>query len=224
MRVRLPILLSVILSSFVFAAEPATPPSEPMVVDKEKKTITIPCKIAPRKIEDPRYTEIYPIEVVACWPFPKGQKAHETVVTFDVKPSDVSKALESFGLKPGKQANETDPASGPELKIFLEMPSASGTKRIPIEQSLVDKKTNRAMPKLKWHYTSCAMKKPNPDKPDEVYAADIRGTLICVFPVTDEVVIQTNLLFKDQSLLKLETNKKILPPIGTPVKLIIEAM
>src|SRR5688572_18328900 len=70
-----------------------------LVVDKEKKTITIPAKVAPRKINDPRYTEIYPIEVIACAEFPKGQKAHETVITVDVKPSDVHKALEGFGLK-----------------------------------------------------------------------------------------------------------------------------
>src|SRR6476661_4969050 len=73
-------------------------------VDKEKKTVTIPAKIAPRKINDPRYTEIFPIEVVACAEFPKGQKAHETVITVDAKPSDVHKALESLGLKAGKPA------------------------------------------------------------------------------------------------------------------------
>src|SRR5580692_5385234 len=64
-----------------------------VVVDKEKRTVTIDAKIAPRKIDDPRYKEIYPIEVIACWGFPKGQKAHETVVTIEVKPSDVHKAI-----------------------------------------------------------------------------------------------------------------------------------
>src|SRR5258706_13789170 len=73
-----------------------------IVVDKEKKTVTIPAKIAPRKINDPRYTEIYPIEVIACAEFPKGQKAHETVITVDAKTSEVHKALESLGLKAGK--------------------------------------------------------------------------------------------------------------------------
>ena len=52
----------------------------------------------------PTLTQIYPLEVVACYPAPQGQKAHETVVTFEVKPSEVAKALESFGLKPGKPA------------------------------------------------------------------------------------------------------------------------
>src|SRR5215468_3781703 len=72
-----------------------------IAVDKEKRTITVDARIAPRKINDERYKEIYPIEVIACWEFPKGQKAHETVVTIDIKPSAVHKALESLGLKPG---------------------------------------------------------------------------------------------------------------------------
>src|SRR3954466_14659901 len=75
-----------------------------IVVDKEKKTVTVPAKVAPRKINDPRYTEIYPIEAVATAPFPRGQKAHETVVTIECKPSEVHAALESLGLKPGPPA------------------------------------------------------------------------------------------------------------------------
>ena len=79
-----------------------------ITVDKAKRLVIVPCKVAPRKIDDPGFKEIYPIEVVACWPFrknpPGGQKAHETVVTFDfgVKPSAVHKAIEELGVKPGK--------------------------------------------------------------------------------------------------------------------------
>jgi hypothetical protein len=65
-------------------------------VDKEKRTITIDAKIAPRKLE--HLKEIYPIEVIASWPHPKGKKAHETIVTIDARPSDVHKALVELGL------------------------------------------------------------------------------------------------------------------------------
>src|SRR5687768_6808184 len=74
-----------------------------VVVDKEKKAVVIDCKVAPRKLADPKFEgKIYPVEVVASWAYPKGQKAHETVLTFEVKPSEVHKALEGLGLKPGK--------------------------------------------------------------------------------------------------------------------------
>src|SRR6266516_4891789 len=66
---------------------------------KDAKTVTIDAKIAPRKLA--HLKEIYPLEVIACWPHPKGKKAHETIVTIDAKPSAVHKALVDFGLKPG---------------------------------------------------------------------------------------------------------------------------
>ena len=63
-----------------------------LVVDKDAKTVTIDAKIAPRKLPHLKGV-IYPLEVIACWPHPKGKKAHETIVTIDdsIKPSDVHK-------------------------------------------------------------------------------------------------------------------------------------
>lgn len=195
-------------------------PAEAIKVDKEKKTVTVACKIAPRKL--PNLNEIYPIEVIATQP--KGQKAHETVVTFEVKPSDIHKALESLGLKPGKPAKgEGAEAAGPEVKIFLELPGAGGlAKRLPIEKTLVDRKTGKAMPTLKWTFTGSIDKQLDPNKPEKTYAADASGTLIAIFPVTDETVFQTNLTMKDEPLIKLETNTKVLPEAGTAVQLIIQ--
>src|SRR6266550_1852565 len=100
-RVMVGVLAAVVGASAAYAADEK---AAGVVVDKEKKTVTVPAKIAPRKIDDPKFTEIYPIEVIACAEFPKGQKAHETVITVDAKPSDVHKALESLGLKAGKPA------------------------------------------------------------------------------------------------------------------------
>ena len=102
-----------------------------MVVDKDKRTITIDAKVAPRKIDASGYDKIYPLEVVACWPFPKGQKAHETVVTFDAKPSEMANAVESLGLKPGvrrRTAAKRCP-TGPEVNIFIEVPTETGETR-----------------------------------------------------------------------------------------------
>jgi len=215
------LMLGVLVLLIAQVARAADEKPAGIVVDKDKKTVTIPAKIAPRKINDPRYTEIFPIEVIACAEFPKGQKAHETVITVDVKPSDVHKALESLGLKAGKPANAGDEkakAEGAELKVSLELP---GGKMVPIEKTLVDKKTGRTMPTLKWYFTGSAMKKLDPNKPDESYGADTTLTLIGIFPVTDETVIQSNLTMKDEPIVKMETNKALLPPEGTAVKLVI---
>src|SRR5713226_8928356 len=113
-----------------------------IAVDKDKRTITVDCKIAPRKMEDPKFQgKTWPVEVIACYPYPKGQKAHETVVTIDVKPSEVHKALESFGLKPGTpvRGEAKDPPQGPDVGLFLEIPDRDGRpKRVPIERTLID--------------------------------------------------------------------------------------
>jgi hypothetical protein len=208
------VILTVLLSSPSRAADE-------IVVDKEKKTITIPAKVAPRKIDDPAYKEIYPIEVIATYPHPKGKKAHETVVTFDVKPSDVHKALESLGLKPGKPAKtKEDKQTGPEVKIYLEIPTTGKAKRrVPIEDFLMDRKTEKAMPKVKWLFTGSTMNKLAADKP-ETYAADDSGTLIAIFPVTPETVFQSDLGLENEKFVKLDVNKK-LPPVGTAVSLVI---
>lgn len=208
---------------FAFAARAAEEPKPgTFKVDKEKKTITIPGKVAPRKL--PNLNEIYPIEVIAAHAAPKGQKAHETVITYDVKPSEIHKALEELGLKAGKPAKgEGAVPAGPEVKMVLEIPTDSGfPRRLPIEKALVDRKTGRSMPTLKWLFTGSIMKQPDPDKPEKVYAADLTGTLISVFPVTDETVFQTNLTMKEEPLLKLETDKKALPAEGSPINLVIQ--
>ena len=215
-----------VISLIAFRAAHAEDKPAGVVVDKEKHTITVDCKIAPRKMEDPKFQgKTWPIEVIACYPYPKGQKAHETVVTIDIKPSEVHKALEGFGLKPGTpvRGEAKNEPQGPEVGLYLEIPNADGRlKRVPIERTMIDPKTNKPMPKVKWRFTGSIMSKPDPSKDETVYGADMTGTLISIFPVTDETVFQTNLTMKEEKYLKLETDTKLLPPVGTPVKLVIE--
>ena len=110
------------------------------------------------------------------------------------------------------------------MRISLELPSAGGKPRIiPIEPAMIDVRTGKHMPPLKWHFTGSAMRQPDPDKPAKVYGADLTGTLISIYPVTDETVFQSNLTMNEESLLRLDTNKNMLPPEGTAVKLRIEA-
>jgi hypothetical protein len=198
-------------------------PGTGLVVDKEKRTIILPCAIAPRKL--PQLNAVYPIEVGATYPTPRGQKAHETIVIFEnIRPSDVHKALEGLGLKPGTPAQgENGTATGPELKLFLEFTGADGKpQRLPLDRTLVNRATGQPIPTLTWHFTGAAMRQPDPEKDEKVYGADLTGTLITLFPVTDEVVIQSNLTLKDEPVLKLETDTKVLPKEGTPARLIIE--
>jgi len=202
----------------------AQEPSAKLIIDKEQRAVIIPCKVAPRKL--PKLSDIYPIEVVATYPTPKGQKAHETVVTFEnIKPSEVHKALEDLGLKPGRPTRSAErKPEGPEVAVLLEIPGKDGnSRRIPIEQALVQKKSEEPAPVLKWHFTGSVMREPDPEKDEKVYGADLTGTLIAIFPVTDDTVLQSALSSQEEKSLKLETNAKVLPKEGTEVKLVIQA-
>ena len=190
-------------------------PQGAVVVDKEKKTVRVPCKIAPRKLAN--LPEIYPIEVLATWPAPKGNKAHETVVTFEVMPSEVFKAIESLGLKAGKPGRGEDPLQGPEVELLLEIPGAANApaRQIRFESILLDKKTGKALPNIKWHFTGSVPK-------DGKFGADVTGTLVALYPVTDEVVMQSGLTMREEGMIKLETAKNLLPPEGTAVTMVIK--
>jgi hypothetical protein len=199
--------------------------SQGVVVDKAQRTVTIDAKIAPRKLEYLK-GEIYPIEVIACWPHPRGKKAHETIVTIEAKPSAVHKAIESLGLVPGTPVmgeSKTAP-QGPRVNVYIEVPGPDDRpKRVPVYKTLIDPKTNKSMPReVEWRFTGSVMSKPDPAKEETVYGADLTGTLIAIFPVTNETVLQTNLTMKEEKYLKLETNSEVLPKEGTPVKLVIE--
>ena len=91
-----------------------------------------------------------------------------------------------------------------------------------IEEAMIDTKSGKPVPRLKWHFTGSALKQPDPEKDDKVYGADLTGTLIAIFPVTDQTVLQTSLTMEYERFMKLETNTNLLPPEGTPVKLVLE--
>src|SRR5438105_7797733 len=117
--------------------------SSGVIIDKEKRTVTIDAKIAPRKLAYLK-GEVYPIEVIACWPHPKGKKAHETIVTIEALPSAVHKALEALGLKPGApiMGGEKEIPQGPDVNLYLEVPTPEGYfKRLTTDKTIVDSRT-----------------------------------------------------------------------------------
>lgn len=194
-----------------------------VVVDEAKKTVTVDAKVAPRKLAN--LDQIYPIELIAGWPAPQGKKAHEIVVSVEIDPSEVHKGLEKLGLKAGKPAKGEDTkAEGPEVNVFIEVPDpAGGTKRVTMEKALYDPKTKKPCPKITFKFTGSVMTAPDPNNPDvKKYGADLTGSLISLFPVTDETVLQTAWTMKEEKFLKLEVNPDVVPKEGSAVKLVIE--
>jgi hypothetical protein len=193
-----------------------------IVVDKDAKTVTIDVKMAPRMV----LKEKYPLEVIATWPHPKGKKAHETIVTLDeaIKPSEVAKALESLGLKPGTPVKGDGEPKGPALNVYFIVPDPTGLDRkVTLDNAMIDGRTGKPFPKnIEWRFTGSALVQPDPNKTEKIYGADFSGTLMSIFPVTDETVMQTQLTIKEEGIMKLEVNTKKMPKEGTPVKLVLE--
>ncbi|MBX9626256.1 MAG: YdjY domain-containing protein [Gemmataceae bacterium] len=206
-------------------ADDPKPGAGGVTVDKDKRTVTVAAKVAPRKL--PHLEEKYPVELVAGWGHPKGKKAHEIVVAVDANPSEVHKGLEALGLKPGKPAKGPDAkAEGPAVNVFVEVPGEGGgpPKRLTLDKVLVDPKTKKPAPKMTFRFTGSVMSAADPTKPDDKkYGADLAGTLIALFPVTDETVLQTDWTMKEEKYLKLDVNPDVLPKEGSPVRLVIEA-
>src|SRR5439155_27168022 len=137
----------------------------------------------------------------------------------------VHNAIESLGLKPGKPLmGGKDQPKGPKVNIYLEIPGVGGeVRKVTMDKALLDPRNKKPFPKdTEWRFTGSVMSKPDPNKDETVYGADLSGTLIAIFPVTDQTVLQTNYSMEYEGIMKLETNTKILPPEGTPVKLVIE--
>lgn len=197
-----------------------------VVVDKDAKTVTIAAIMAPRKVFKGK-DDIYPLEVIATWPYPKGKKAHETIVNIDesIKPSEVHKALESIGLKPGTPVmGEGDP-KGPALNVYFLVPDSTGLERkVTLDRAMIDSKNGKPFPKnIEWRFTGSTQTQPDPNKNDKIYGADFSGTFLVIFPVTSETILQTELTIKHEGVMKLEVNNKVMPKVGTSVKLVIEA-
>ena len=194
-----------------------------VVVDKDAKTVTIDAKIAPRKLAN--LDKICPLEVIACWPAPKGKKAHETIVTIEAKPSEVHKALESLGLKAGMPVQGEGDPKGPAVKVYFLVNDSTGLPRkVTMDRAMVDMNNGKPFPKnIEWRFTGSVMTQPDPAKGDKIYGADYSGTLMAIFPVTAETVLQTELGIKNEGIMKLEVNNKVMPKEGTAVKLVIDA-
>jgi hypothetical protein len=194
-----------------------------LVIDKVKRRVSLPCLIAPRKL--PTLKETYPIEVIATYPHPRGQKAHETVVTVQgIRPSMVHRALLNLGLAPGQPARgQGARPTGPALDVSLEWMSDGKTRHLPLEKVLIDTRTGKPPPPLAWHFTGSAPRQPDPEKDDVVYGANVTGTFLTIYPVTDETVIQAAMPPEAESTWRLETNAKLLPRTGTPARLVLQA-
>ena len=164
------------------------------------------------------------LEVAVCR---QGTREHESVVATTARPSIVHAALLLAGLEPGRPARYRpdgtfEPATGGPVEIsirFDEEDPAAG--EMPLGDAILDE---RGEEPIDWLFAGSTVH-PNPPSlgPGEYYAADYAGTIVGLTTFGDEVVAAREArspeIGIDPAVWKVRPG--VLPPIGTPVTVII---
>jgi len=180
------------------------------------------------------------LELVACSP---DSREHESLVVTSAKPSHIHAALLLAGAEPGSPASwqiENDtivrvPPTGSKLTIKAIWTDPEGTTHTdPIESWVTSRDTNQSFT-TEWRFGGSrfvtintpipqpATDPPNqsqpPTTPQEVYEADLAGTIIALTTFGSEVISATKVLSHVAAIDEPQwiANPSTIPPVSTDV-------
>ena len=152
------------------------------------------------------------IELFACGP--RG-KTHESVLVLDVYPVDLQAALILIGAKHGRPAEGPGmgPPEGDPLDVFVEWQDGKRTVRRRAEALIRNSTTKRVMPKTAWIFTGSTFE-------DGRFKALVEESLIVSYWDPWAIINIGSDVGADDEILSVNT--KTVPPLGTPVTVIIQ--
>jgi hypothetical protein len=171
------------------------------------------------------------LEQIACSP---RTREHEALAVIKARPSDVHAALLLAGFEhgsPGSWSWEDEtlsftPPSGDRLKVYVRYERDGQTAEEPIGAWMVDGEGRPIFPDTPWVFAGSAFA-PNPKwmGPGEHYVADQTGSIIGLVTFGDEVVGFQRVFADQQAVepLQWQVRSDHVPPIGTPVTLVLRA-
>jgi biopolymer transport protein ExbD len=222
-------------------AQQASPAGKPVilttlpgiVVDTEKGEVRLEGKVCLREGA---------LELVVC---SAGTREHESVVVVKARPSHVTFALALLGLEPGQPAHWTEarafsPPAGETLEIIARFFTVSDEEKARVDKLIAEgakpediqvrKTLLKEVPAYKllrlsgsrvevtrpieWVYVG------RPEK-NMLVAADREGTVACLSNFVEAVI---DVPFESTAVnadLLYEANPDVVPPVGTPVELVI---
>jgi hypothetical protein len=170
------------------------------------------------------------LEQVACSPH---TREHESLVVIRAQPSQIHAAMLLAGFEPGKPGywtyeNEVldfHPPQGAELEVDARFVDAEGKPVTePIRQWIIADDGQTPLPSEPWIFGGSAFES-NPESmgPGEHYVADMTGSIIGLVTFGDEVIGFSKVMADKQDVQPLQwvINVDRIPPIGTPVTVII---
>lgn len=152
------------------------------------------------------------IELLACGP---GGKVHESVLVLEVNPVDLQTALLLVGLQAGPPMPELGqgPPRGDRLDIWVQWPTATGLKVRPLQDLAYEWRRGRALTSDGWVFTGSLFVEGK-------FKALAEESLIASYWDPWAIVnVQSELGADDEAL---SVNRAVVPPLHTPVTLILE--
>lgn len=160
------------------------------------------------------------LEMLAC---PRGTKEHESVVAVNTRAYLVHAALLSVGAEPGRPVSYKDgeyvAPTGDVIKITIEWLDPQGKKHSAKAQEWVrDMNTKKAMP-YEWVFAGSGFW-TDEETGKQYYQAE-GGELVCVANFSTAMIDVAAESTAANSGLLFETFTENIPPLGTPVRLVM---
>jgi hypothetical protein len=170
------------------------------------------------------------VELLACV---RGTKDYESVLALDCQPYDLHLGLLALGLEPGrpvsgelefyhvqKREEPAGPPRGPTVVVWVEWKDREGrTVRHRAEELVTNVKTKKTMELTGWVFVGSRFVRDEASG-KEVYAAVLTGAVITTYHDPTTVLDNPSTTGEDDTL--FEANQADLPPVGTPVQVIVE--
>ena len=185
-------------------------PTDEIWIDTKNKRVMVGGKICFRQGM---------LEMFAC---PEGTKEHESIVAVKSKAFLLHTALLAVGAEVGKPVQYEPhyvPASGPRIKIDVAWKNEQGqTIRRPAQQMILNVKTRKPM-QYDWVFAGSGFWQDEADG-ERYYLAEA-GELICVSNFSSALLDLPIESPQDNAQLLFEANTDQIPPLGTPVRLLL---
>jgi acylphosphatase len=151
-----------------------------------------------------------------------GGKDYETVLVTPAAPPDLYAALKKIGLRGGKAATDADPPKGQPVQVFVEWTDHGQTVRRPLDDLIYHIPTDKPMTPMPWVFTGSAPTM-DPATNQASREAYLSKTIIGLHP-SDRSPFFQNPRMESREGNIYGVNAALLPPTGTPVKVIFERL
>ena len=185
-------------------------PTDEVWIDKQNKRVIVGGKICLRRGL---------LEMFAC---PQGTKEHESVVSVHAKAFLVHTALLAVGAQPGKPVQYDPkyvPVSGPRVQVEVTWKDEQGQVIHRAAKKMILHVKSRKEMSHDWVFAGSGFWVDEPSG-ERYYLAE-NGELICVSNFSSALLDLPIDSPRDNAQLLFEANTDQIPPLGTPVRLVL---